>query len=109
MNISKIAQTVQNLGMIIILIGLLLKLSYVQQSLYVYGFGVLLLFAIRIYNLISGGSEKHRHNFIFITSAVLLALSFYAMLENHTWWVIPIAGAAIIEFYMSFRIKNRVK
>jgi len=103
---NKILVRLQYLGMIVLLIGLLLKLNDISSSFYIYSAGVIFFIVSRIYIVIKNKQENYRKDFIFLISGFLLVLSAIVMYMELSWWIVPIASAAAIELYMSFRMKT---
>jgi len=108
MKTNVILERLQYFGMVVLLIGLILKLNDVPQALYIYSVGVIPILILRIYNVITGSDEnfeKHRKNVILAISSIFLASAAVVMYLDLSWWIVPITIAAAVDLYMSFRVK----
>jgi len=106
--INKILERLQYLGMVILLIGLILKINDMPQAFYVYGIGAIPILILRIYNVVTGSSENYenyRKNVILVISSIFLASAAVVMYLDLSWWIVPITIAAAVDLYMSFRVK----
>jgi hypothetical protein len=105
---NKTFERLHFLGMAVLFIGLILKLNDVPLSLFVYGAGVLPVLGLRIYWLFKSDANNHRKNMILVVSAIFLSTAAVAMYLELSWWIVPVAIAAVIDLYISFRIKKQI-
>ncbi|MDR2929004.1 MAG: hypothetical protein LBV41_12520 [Cytophagaceae bacterium] len=103
MRINKILELLYYIGMFLVLAGLVLKLNDVSYSVYIYAAGVLPVLGVRVFNITVSSAENRRKNFILGISAFFLASAAVGMYLSGTWWIVPIAIAAGLDLYISFR------
>jgi len=109
MKINTLLSRLQYLGMVVILVGLILKVNDIPQAIYIYSVGVIPVLVLRIYIVVTGTDENyenHRKNVILAISSIFLASAAVVMYLDLAWWIVPITIAAAIDLYMSFRVKK---
>ena len=104
MQIGKILKWLAYSGMIILLGGLIMYLNDMSQAFYLYIVGVIPILVSRIYEAVNDNENKRKH-VIFVFSGLLLASAAVGIYLNSTWWIVPIAIAATLDLYISFRFK----
>ncbi|TRX70862.1 hypothetical protein [Carboxylicivirga sp. M1479] len=103
MNIYKLLSVVYYVGMAFVFTGVLMHMSDLPYGAWCFGLGALIMFGIRLYNLLMGKPENKRVHSILVYSAFMLLPGTWAMLTHRGYWIIFILLTAILDSYASFR------
>jgi len=103
MNIYKLLSAVYYIGMALIFLGILMHVSSISNTVYVFSAGALFIIGIRAYNQIAGKPENRRVHTILLYSSLFLAPAAWAMYTGRTYWIVFIILTAVLDSYASFR------
>ncbi len=103
MNIFKTLSVLYYIAMAMVFLGIIMVLSDVSNSIYVYGGGAIFMFLIRLYNQAVAKPENKRINTILLISTVFLLIAGWLMYTNRHYWIIFIFITATLDTYASFR------
>ncbi len=90
-------------GMLIVLIGVLLKTIEHQSSFWVYAIGLAAIIIARVRQFLNSKSENKRVFIPYLFSTVSFILAGYLIYIDRNYWIIFILLGAILDLYFSFR------
>ncbi len=94
--------------MVIYAVGVLLKVVDIYEAWILALVGSLLLAFVRVYDRAKSDTKKNsrptRIPAILIFSSTLMIASAHFMYGNKSYWVLPVAIAAALELYASYRM-----
>ncbi len=103
MNKLKILSISYYIGMVLILLGILLKLNDVAIAFYLIAVGLIPFLTVRIFNMVNGKFENRRLHSILVVSALFLVMAAVGIYLNKTYWIIGVMVTAALDLYVSFR------
>lgn len=93
--------------MLIALIGVVSHIGGYLYGWCVLGFGAMLMLIVRlIWHARIGNKTTRRQILILMFGALMLLSATYLIYIGRRYWVIPIIIDAIVELYVSFRLKD---
>ncbi|MDD3080485.1 MAG: hypothetical protein PHH37_15475 [Paludibacter sp.] len=106
---KKTFQSLFTAGAFVTFIGAMIQLFNLSFAAYVFSVGsltlILLQFFVVLKNTTENKAEQRLHR-IGLLSSLLLALAAYFMFKGSNSWVVAVLIYALINLYLSFRIKS---
>ena len=104
---NKTFSLVHALSMLVALIGVVAYIFGVREGYIILGVGAVLMFIVRLFAHARIEDKTQRRQIaILALGAVFLMGAVYIMYQSKRYWVIPLLADALIELYISFRMKS---
>lgn len=104
---NKAFNLVHALSMLVAFVGVVLYVFGVREGYLVLGAGAVAMFLVRLFAHAKAEDKTERRQImILVAGSVFLMAAVYIMYQSKRYWVIPLLVDALVELYISFRMKR---
>lgn len=104
---NKAFSLVHALSMLVAFIGVVIYFFGIREGYIVLGAGAVAMFLVRLFAHAKTDDKTERRQILILTmGSVFLMVAVYIMYQSKRYWVIPLLADALVELYISFRMKR---